>query len=158
MVSEATLTLAANVRRLMDAEHLSQQALAKRAGVSQRGVSYVLNYRDEHDRHPSTETVEALARAFGLQAWQLMAPNLGQELHAARGALADHLDVALLSRAVETALGSFRAARRLPSEAQVAAAAAFIYTHVVAGRSLQSVAKTVLAQLRKAGEQAFADS
>jgi transcriptional regulator with XRE-family HTH domain len=80
MQSSATLDLVENVRRLMKDEGWSQTELAKRAGISQRAVSYLLNYRDAQDRHPTTETIEGIAGAFGLQVWQLMIPDLPLEL------------------------------------------------------------------------------
>lgn len=78
MDSNATRALAQNVRRLMEAEdpRLSQSALAKRAGVSQRAIGYLVNYQDAHDRHPGTDTAEAVARAFGLPLWQLLIPGI----------------------------------------------------------------------------------
>lgn len=76
MESAITLVLADNVRRLMEHEGLSQGALAKRAGISQRAVGYLVNYKDVQDRHPTTPTIEAVAKAFRTEAWMLMIPHL----------------------------------------------------------------------------------
>lgn len=80
MVNTTTLALADNVRRLMEDAGLSQRDLAQRAGISQRAVGYLVNYQDEQDRHPTTQTVEAVARAFGIETWLLMMPGLPLEL------------------------------------------------------------------------------
>lgn len=80
MQSRITLDLADNVRRLMAAQGWSHTELAKRAGISQRAVSYLINYKDAQDRHPTTGTIERIAEAFGLQVWQLMIPSLPLEL------------------------------------------------------------------------------
>lgn len=80
MESNPTLALAENVRRLMTDAELSQEGLAKRAGISQRAVGYLVNYKDAQDRHPTTQTIAAIALAFDLQVWQLMMPNLPFEL------------------------------------------------------------------------------
>lgn len=80
MENKTTLALANNVRRLMDDKEWSQRALAKRAGVSQRAVGYILNYRDVNDRHATLETIEAIASAFGVAAWQLLVPGLELDL------------------------------------------------------------------------------
>lgn len=58
----------------------AQRELAARAGISQRSVGYLINYKDGQDHHPTTQTVEAIAGAFGVDPWQLMIPNLPLEL------------------------------------------------------------------------------
>lgn len=80
MERNPTLALADNVHRLMADAGLSQEGLAKRAGISQRAVGYLVNYRDAQDRHPTTQTIAAIAQAFDLEVWQLMMPNLPLEL------------------------------------------------------------------------------
>lgn len=72
MKFRAAVILAENTKRFMEARKWTQRELAKRAGISQRGVSYVLNYRDDGDRHATLETVECLAGAFGLRTDQLL--------------------------------------------------------------------------------------
>ena len=61
---KSAVALAANTKRLMEDRGWSQRELGKRAKMSQRAVGYVLNYRDDRDRHASLETLELLAGAF----------------------------------------------------------------------------------------------
>lgn len=62
----------------------SQRELAKRAKISQRAIGYLLNYKDEQDRHPTTQTIEAVAAAFGIPVWQLMIPDIPYDLLVSR--------------------------------------------------------------------------
>lgn len=80
MQSKATLALRDNVARLMEHTGMSQRELAKEAGISQRAVGYLLQYKDINDRHPTTSTIEAVAQVFNLDAWQLMIPDQPLEL------------------------------------------------------------------------------
>lgn len=80
MENEATLALADNVRRVMDHKGWTLLDLAKRTGVSKSALGYLVNYRDSSDRHPTTKTIEGIARAMGLPVWQLMMPNMPLEL------------------------------------------------------------------------------
>jgi transcriptional regulator with XRE-family HTH domain len=65
-------TFATNIGRLMRASKESQETLAQRAGISQKQVSNVISGASA----PTTETAEALARAYGLPAWVLMTREL----------------------------------------------------------------------------------
>lgn len=65
-----------NVRYLMDKHGDTQASLAKRAGVSQSNVYYVVS----SDRHVRLDTVEAISYAYGLGGWQLINPDLPQSL------------------------------------------------------------------------------
>lgn len=69
-------SLAHNVRLLMDKAGFDQADLAKRAGVSQKTISNLVNARTA----PTLDNVERVARAFGLTAWHLIMPNLPDEL------------------------------------------------------------------------------
>lgn len=80
MQTNVTLALADNVRRLMAHTGWVQRELASRAGISQRAVGYLINYKDGQDRHPTTQTVAAIANAFDLETWQLMMPNFPVEM------------------------------------------------------------------------------
>lgn len=82
MQNEATLALRDNVRRLMDSRDPPWKLvdLARHSGVSKSALSYLLNYQDNSDRHPTTETIGGIAAAFGLPVWQLMIPDLPTEL------------------------------------------------------------------------------
>jgi len=68
--------LASNVRHLMRKHNDTQASLAKRAGVTQSNVSYVIN----STRHVRLDTVEAIASAYGLLGWHLINPSLPQDL------------------------------------------------------------------------------
>lgn len=57
-----------------------QHELAKRAGVSQSGVGYLLRYKDRGDRHPTTSTIDSIAHAFGVQPWLLWIPDVPIEV------------------------------------------------------------------------------
>lgn len=72
--SRALETLAANLQRLMDAdkELSTQSAVAKRAKVDQRAIGRILNRENE----PTTEKLAKLAKAFDLEPWQLLVPDL----------------------------------------------------------------------------------
>lgn len=70
------LALADNVRRLKQHRGWGLVELARRAGVSKSALGYLINYKDRNDRHPTMETVEGVARAFDLELWQLMVPDL----------------------------------------------------------------------------------
>jgi transcriptional regulator with XRE-family HTH domain len=84
MELESQAALAANVRRLMSEHALTETALAKRAGLSQKLINNTL-----HSRSVSKlDTVEKLARPFGLKAWHLLIPDV--DFHSANnGQLGD---------------------------------------------------------------------
>lgn len=72
--------LARNLSRLMKASEdlKTQMALAKRSGVSQRAVSNYLDESGESYRGaPNLDKIAKLARVFGLQAWHLIHPTMG---------------------------------------------------------------------------------
>jgi transcriptional regulator with XRE-family HTH domain len=71
-----TEAVAKNLRRLMDVNGLTQVQVAKRAGVSQRHISNVLNAVSE----PGIEKINKIARVFGLHGWQLQMPNLPEDM------------------------------------------------------------------------------
>ncbi|HOW75569.1 MAG TPA: helix-turn-helix transcriptional regulator [Candidatus Competibacteraceae bacterium] len=66
------LVIARNIKALREHGNLSQAALAKRAGVSQRTVSNIENPKSETT--PTTDRVEAVAAAFGLQLFHVAMP------------------------------------------------------------------------------------
>lgn len=83
------ITLARELRALIEARQLSQSTLARMSGVAQKTISNVLNYTDSTDRHATIETVEALARALGLQPWELLRQESARDgSSAARGSSA----------------------------------------------------------------------
>jgi transcriptional regulator with XRE-family HTH domain len=71
--------LSANLKVLMgrSPELASQRKLALKAGIDQRTVGRILN--QEHS--PNLIQVGKLAEVFDVQAWQLLAPNLGAGLY-----------------------------------------------------------------------------
>ena len=69
-------TLIDNLRFLMRQEKLSEDALGKRAGLSQKAINNILNGKSA----PSIDTLDKIAVAFGLQGWHLIVPNLPTEL------------------------------------------------------------------------------
>jgi len=65
-------TLSRNLRALMDKREWDQNDVAKAAGVSQKTVSNMLRMEGS----PRVQSVSAVAEAFGLQGWQLLATDL----------------------------------------------------------------------------------
>lgn len=74
MVCTSRQALATNLQRLMERtpDLDSGPKLAKRAKVAQATVSRVLNQKVG----ASVDVVDALARAFGVNPWMLMHPNM----------------------------------------------------------------------------------
>jgi transcriptional regulator with XRE-family HTH domain len=70
--------LAKNVRLLMNHYQMNQTQLGKRADVSQRSVSNVLNADCENS--PTLQIIEKIAKAFHLETWHLLVPGLNLEL------------------------------------------------------------------------------
>lgn len=71
--------LASNLKRLMDmsADCKSQNALAKRSKVAQTTVG---NYSNKtYVGYPNLEKVGMLAHCFGLEAWNLIHPTMGDK-------------------------------------------------------------------------------
>ncbi len=69
--------LVKNLRYLMRREDLSQSALSRKSGVSQKAISNILN--PEVKQSPSIETIEKLARAFNLKGWHMIMPRLAED-------------------------------------------------------------------------------
>lgn len=72
MKSELAANLAENTKTQMESRRWPQRELAKRSGVSQSGVGYVLRYQDASDRHAGLDTVEQLASAFGMSSLAIL--------------------------------------------------------------------------------------
>jgi len=66
------LTIARNIKSLREHRQLSQKELARMAGVSQRTVSNIENADSEIT--PTTDSVEAVAGAFGLMLFHVAMP------------------------------------------------------------------------------------
>lgn len=69
-------TLAHNLVALMKLHDISQNQLAKMSGVDQKTICNIVNTKNA----PKLDKVDAIAAAFGLQAWHLIIPNLPEEL------------------------------------------------------------------------------
>lgn len=91
MKKSAREIAAENVRRLMGQE--TQKAFAKKCGVSQTGLGYLLRPDNQQMKSPKLITVEKIAQAHEMEAWQLLIDpeTFGQELGAmmSRPALGD---------------------------------------------------------------------
>lgn len=68
--------LARNLAFLMKDRGWNQKETARRAGVDQKVISYILNER----KSPGVDTVESIAAAFGLNLWHLIMPTLIEDL------------------------------------------------------------------------------
>ena len=84
-MQQIKLDLAKNLRKLMAvSEDLkTQPALAKRAEVAQTTISNYLR-PDSYHGAPQLDKVAKLARAFGLEAWHLIHPAMGDREFSAR--------------------------------------------------------------------------
>lgn len=80
-------TLAKNLKMLLQLRGWNQVQLAAKSGVSQRMISSVLAKQSGC----SVETADALAQPFGLTGWQLILPNLSEDL-VRSGAVASLVD------------------------------------------------------------------
>lgn len=71
--------VARNLSKLMKASSdlKSQSALARRSGVPQTTISDYLA-PEKHGKWPTLEGVHKLAATFGVEAWQLCHPTLGE--------------------------------------------------------------------------------
>lgn len=143
-VANATSVLSENLDRLMAARGWGLIETARRSGVSKSAISNIRNYRDPDDKHPTTATVEALAAAFGLQAWQIMCPVNAQPAP-------EPLDVDLLRTAIRGAVDAYRSRGVLVDDERLAAAAAFLYRRVRDGISLRSATTIVKEELSRVG-------
>jgi transcriptional regulator with XRE-family HTH domain len=72
--------LAENVRQLMgkSSDCQKQKALGIKSGVSQRTISNILN-PDKHDMWPQLDSVQLIAECFGVEAWRLLHPTMGDK-------------------------------------------------------------------------------
>jgi transcriptional regulator with XRE-family HTH domain len=72
--------LAANLAKLMDlsADCKSQNALAKKSKVAQTTIGNYLT-PDSYVGYPSLKNIEKLAKCFGLDAWHLIHPTMGDK-------------------------------------------------------------------------------
>jgi transcriptional regulator with XRE-family HTH domain len=78
-------TVARNLRMLMGLHNppLDQTELAKRAGVSQKTISNMLDPDRPGISGHNLEKVDQVAKAFGLDAWHLLIPTLPADIEEA---------------------------------------------------------------------------
>ena len=65
-------TLAKNLRALLKAHDMSGPKLAIKAGIDRKSVNNMVNARF----NPDLDNVDAVAKVFGLTAWQLIMPDV----------------------------------------------------------------------------------
>lgn len=166
--NDVALTFAKNLQRLMDRHELSQAALSRKSGVGQSTLSKILNVKDPENMNPRASTIDRLATYFGFPGWQLLIPDLPDDVLFSRSrepglapitSSGAGIDPALLSSCIQTAMTAFRNQRRVPNDQHLAAAAAYVYAHVSTGRRMKDAEKAVQQLLEKAGDSvpSFAD-
>lgn len=137
MTTNSAIILSRNVRRLMTARGWGLMEAQRHSGVSKTAIGNLLNYKDRSDKHPTTKTVDSLASAFGVPAWQLLCPPDQQPVPGT-------LDAELLAAVIRAAADGLRAHGVLPTDAQVAQVAATIYKSVANGVGLARAQATAL--------------
>lgn len=80
LTREIALGLAHNLNRLMEHFEMSQQDVSRKTGVAQRTISTLTNLENPSAINPRAETLERLAKCFGVPAWQLLVPELPLDL------------------------------------------------------------------------------
>lgn len=73
---KTSVTIALNIKKLADGQNMTMDEVAKRAGVTKRAIHYILN----GERVPSIEMADAIGRALNVTGWQLLIPNLAEDL------------------------------------------------------------------------------
>ena len=77
-VNEEAKNFARNLDILMKHHGDDQVSLSKRAGVSQKTISNMLNPGD--DRAPNLKNVALIAKAFKLQTWHILYPDAPEDI------------------------------------------------------------------------------
>lgn len=67
--------LARNILMLLDINQWSKKQLAKRAGISDRMVAYLVN----KERSATIDVADAIGKAFGINGWLMISPYLTPE-------------------------------------------------------------------------------
>lgn len=141
---DATRVLAENVAREMKERGWTQLALARKSGVSQSRIHYLLGYSDKQDRHPSTDTVARIAAAFGQEAWELMRPPGDAPARSA-------VDRAVLARIIQFSADALRSEGILPSDADLAHVVAGLYDKYATGAGWERAGADMVAELKQMG-------
>ena len=74
------VTIAENLKRVMDAKGLSQNELGRLTGLGQSTLSRILDLKNPSDINPRTSTLEVLAKHFSIPAWTFLIPNAQVEV------------------------------------------------------------------------------
>lgn len=77
---EMATAVAGNLKRLMEAEQISQAQLAKRTGIGQSTLSNLLDASKPLEINPRMTTLMQLGAHFNVPAWLLMMGELPLEL------------------------------------------------------------------------------
>jgi len=80
--SQAALALAANVLALRTRNKWSQATLATKAGTVQSLISFIERYKTGEDRHAAIDTIDGIAKAFGVPSHMLLVPGYAAGLRA----------------------------------------------------------------------------
>lgn len=76
LMKETQRNLINNLVTLMDARGWTAKELSEASGVSKRMVAYIVS----GERAPSISIADDLAKAFGLEGWHLIMPNLTRDI------------------------------------------------------------------------------
>lgn len=71
-MADTKMVIAQNLKNLMAHRQITQMELGKRAGVTQSTIGRLLRA----EVAASTDTLDAVAKFFDLEAWQMCIPNL----------------------------------------------------------------------------------
>lgn len=69
-----------NLIALMEKTKIKPSELERRSGISRRMIGFLV----DGERKPSVETAESIANAFGLTGWQMLLPNLINDMKKSR--------------------------------------------------------------------------
>ena len=64
--------LSKNIQMLLNLNSWSRKDLARKAGISSRMVTYIIN----QERAATIEVAESIGKAFGVNGWVMISPNL----------------------------------------------------------------------------------
>jgi transcriptional regulator with XRE-family HTH domain len=135
-MSRSEKILSDTLARLMKASRdlRSQGAVAKAANIDQRTVGRIVN--QEHS--PSLDKLDALAKAFGLEAWEMIAPADKRE------------DAAALTQIELRLLDSYRMLKTKDDQDKVVAFVKFVATQPDASLgTVQEVGDAAVRQMKK---------
>lgn len=144
MNRNATHVLSENVRRHMSLRGWGLVETQKHSGVSKTAISNLLNYKDRGDKHPTTQTIEMLAGAFKVSAWQLMCPSDALPTPG-------DLDRKVLAEVIRISANAIRSAGYLATDAGLADVAAAVYKKLIIRGEWDRARETATAELALLG-------